>query len=539
MYYNEAYELRKKDEDKLFKKWESALNIDGGIKSEHMARTTAICLENYISYLHSDPRLVAEDQIQTNAFTGVNLALLGLIARVIPTLVGADLVGIQAMPTPRSPIFTLRWYYNNDKGQVRAGDELWKSPIDWARNAVGVDPNYSSQIIIEDVTVGATANPLEFANVDDNIRGTKPFIFAGSMYIGCYNEATGEFVAEGYANGTYMPSGNVYPASTNFVVTRVSSEVQTAQLAAVNAAITTLAVDPNGGAIQIVGTRLTQLTIGATPAAVDLTWRVKYEYKGEADPNSPEISFEITDSIVSVIRRQLRGKYTMDAAYDLQKLHGLNLDSELANMMKIELQAEINREIVSDLRAMAAFVRVLDYSKLVGQTGGISIQGNYDDAHKLLLDAINLVAAEIFNVGRLGKGNFVLGNPTTLAFLDRVPGFVGAGVDYNGKELGYSGSLGGKMKFYVDPNYPKNELLIGYKGPGALDAGYIHCPYLPITATPTMINQETGDPSKIFYTRYGKTFNMFGPNGPDNKILMGEYQYARLVLTSWPEPLSF
>lgn len=537
MYYNEAYETRKKEEDRLFKKWESALNIDGGIRSEHMARTTAICLENYINYLHSDPRLVAEDQIQTNAFTGVNLALLGLIARVIPTLVGAELVGIQAMPTPKSPIFTLRWYYNNAKGQTRVGDELWKSPVDWTRHQVGLDPNYSSQIVIEDLqkvgdTGYAAAEALEFANVSDNLRGTKPFIFAGSMYIGVYNADDDTLVGEGFANGSYMPSGGVSPSPVSFVTTRIGEGC-----AAITAIIDAIQYEYNSGSPRINGARPATITVDGSP--VTLSYKLKYEYKGEADPNVPEISFEITDSIVSVIRRQLRGKYTMDAAYDLQKLHGLNLDSELANMMKIELQAEINREIVADLRAMAAFVRILDYSKIVGSTGGISIQGNYDDAHKILLDAINMMSAEVFNVGRLGKANFVVGNPTTLAFLDRVPGFVGSGVDYNGKELGFAGSLGGKMKFYIDPNYPKNELLIGYKGPGALDAGYIHCPYLPITATPTMINQETGDPSKIFYTRYGKTFNMFGPNGPDNKILMGEYQYARLTLKNWPEPLTF
>jgi len=492
-----------------------------------MARTTAICLENYMSYLHGNPHLVAEDQIQTNAFTGVNLALLGLIARVIPTLVGAELVGIQALPTPKSPIFTLRWYYSNNKGQTRRGDELWKSPIDWNRFQVGLDSNYSSQTVIEDVASGAADHSIEWANVSDNIRGTKPFVFAGSMYISATNTATGEYVIEGYVPGAYMTSGT----TTAFVVSRkVDAGVS-------DAVITALSFANAGGVLSVTGTRVASVTISGS--SVNLTWKLKYEYKGEADPNIPELNFEITDEIVEVTRRQLRGKYTMDAAYDLQKLHGLNVDGELTNMMKVELQAEINREIVADLRAMAAIVKVLDYAVVGDGATGITIRGNYDDAHKILLDAINAMAAEVFNIGRLGKANWVLGNPTTLAFLDRVSGFVGAGVNYNGKELGYIGSLGGKMKFYIDPNYPKNELLIGYKGSGALDTGYIHAPYLPIMATPTMINQETGDPSKIFFTRYGKTYQMFGPNGPKNHILNGEYQYARLVLKNFPEALTF
>lgn len=525
MYYNEAYETRKNEEDKLFTKWEEALNLDGGIKDEHIARTTAICLENYMTYLHGNPHLVAEDQIQTNAFTGVNLALLGLIARVIPTLVGAELVGIQALPTPKSPIFTLRWYYSQNKGKTQAGDELWKSPVDWDRFPVGLDTNYSSQVVMEDVPTGAAAYSLEWANVDDNLRSSKPFIFAGTMYVRASNAATGEVLAEGYAAGGYMSAG-----TTAFQVARKHDDIDAT-------VITGLTYDNNAGSPRITGDRSATETVDGS--AVDVTWVVKYEYKGEADPNTPEINFEITDEAVEVKRRQLRGKYTMDAAYDLQKLHGLNLDSELANMMKMELQAEINREIVSDLRAMAAIVKTLDFEVVGSGSSGMTIAYNYDDAMKVMLDAINMMSAEVFNIGRLGKANWVLGNPTTLAFLDRVPGFVGSGVNYNGKELSFAGSLGGKMKFYIDPNYPKNELLVGYKGPGALDTGYIHAPYLPIIATPTMINQETGDPSKIFYTRYAKTFEMFGPAGPQNKILMGNEQYGRLLLKNFPEPLSF
>ena len=79
-------------------------------------------------------------------------------------------------------------------------------------------------------------------------------------------------------------------------------------------------------------------------------------------------------------------------------------------------------------------------------------------------------------------------------------------------------------------------MLIGYKGSSALDCGYIHAPYLPITATPTLYNQETGDPSKIFYTRYGKTFKDIGEDGKQfNAIYRGEYFYAKLFLDSFPQ----
>ena len=512
--YNEAYESRKQAGKALLARWDKVLNANGGIKDEHMAITTAICLENYLDYLKNDPRLIAEDQVNTGAFTGVNLALLGLIARVIPTLVGAELVGIQAMPTPRSPIFTLRWQRDNTKGTTTRGDELFKSPTP-SGQTVGLDPFYTSELIRDEVApaTGSSNFPLIWANTASSFTGHKPYVLNGSVIVTAYH-ADGTVHDEVYFPGSYLG-----PAPITAVPTLNRPGGVT---------------DLNGMTYLPATRELTEPT--AHWIAAPIVTKISYRYIGEGESVLPEISFTITDAIVDLIRRQLRGKYTVDSAYDLKVLHGINLDNELSEMMKIELTAEINREIVRDLRMMAAITRTLDYDVLVSH--GVTTVGNYQDSQRVLLDAVNVVCAEIWNIGRLGHGNFLVGNPTTLAFLDRVPGYAGSGVTYNGRDLSFAGSLGGKIKIYKDPNYPKNEFLIGYKGPGALDAGYIHCPYLPITATPTMINQETGDPAKIFYTRYGKTFydRGGGADGSQAKqmILMGEYQYARLNLANYP-----
>ena len=86
-----------------------------GVGDEHRARTTAIVLENYLEHLEKDQTLIAEDAIQSTAFTGVHLALLGLISRTIPALETFDIIGYQAMPTPSSRIFTARWSKQHTK----------------------------------------------------------------------------------------------------------------------------------------------------------------------------------------------------------------------------------------------------------------------------------------------------------------------------------------------------------------------------------------------------------------------------------------
>ena len=202
--------------------------------------------------------------------------------------------------------------------------------------------------------------------------------------------------------------------------------------------------------------------------------------------------------------------------------------------MKWEIMNGTNREIVADLRLMANTTETLSFNS--STFANKNVTGNYDDLHRLQLDAISHLAAVIKVDGRMGHGNFAVGNPITFSFLDRVPGFVGSGVKADAKGLSWSGTLGGRMKYYKDDTFPQDEFLIGYKGPGALDTGYIHAPYLPITATPTLHNQLTGDPIKIFYTRYGKTWRHWGGTGGGAKQALdkGQYNYARLKLLNFP-----
>jgi hypothetical protein len=526
MIYNEAYELRRKEEEALMKKWHKALTVNA-VTDESVARTTAILLENYFTHLHDDPKLIAEDQIQTGAFTGVNLALLGLIARVIPNLIGLELVGTQAMPTPRAPIFTMKWYKSDQKGQTAANEEMWVSPVP-AQYSAGIDPYYTSQQVKGEAFSQVTTGPhtLVFGN-RVNLKGEIPLLFSSSMYMTLYSAAGAVLTVLRFTGDYNNTSYNITGAAVGSYPGLDAGTIHSLW----NASKRQIQVYSDAGST---AATLASRQVGAVAVASAV---IEYEYKPENEGTIPEMEFEITENYVDLIRRQLRGKYTLDAAFDLKKLHGIDLENELLNMMKQELMAEINREIVTDLRLLAAISKTIDFSALPTSGGTqMSVVGRWEDAHRALLDAIEKVCAVIWNVGRRGMGNFVVGNPETLSFLDRVPGFTGSGVTYNGRDLSFSGSLGGKIKFYSDPNYPKNELLIGYKGNSAIDSGYVYCPYLPITATPTLIDPETGNPSKLFYTRYGKTFkNRSASTGmPENLILMGEYQYARLTIANFP-----
>jgi hypothetical protein len=474
-----------------------------------MVRTTAILLENYMNHLQKDPALIAEDRISTSDFKGVNLALLGLIRRAMPTLVGSDLVGIQAMPTPTSPLFYMSWRKSMSEGTVKgasqSGQEFHGYPSDGTQPLEFIDPFFTGSLI-RNAVVATSASSGSY-----HVQTSWAPIINRSVKLTAY-DADGSVVGSAHINANTPQIGTA--ASSSFAGVITAAQIATSGTVGVYSASYLKPV--------------ISVTINAGVEKIVASW----EYNQESNPVSPELSINIQEFTLKLIRRMLRGKFSIDSISDAKAYHGISLENEMMEIMKFELTNEINREIINDLRNMAAIGNSVDYTAAVNA----NTIGNYDDTFKYVLDAVNGLAAEIQLQTRLGRGNFVVGNPVTLAFLDRVPGFVGSGVSYDGKGLGFSGNLGKRLNFYVDPQYPKNELLIGYKGSSALDTGYIHAPYLPITATPTLYNPETGDPSKIFYTRYSKTYRDvdYETGLPYNAIYRGEYCYARLFLNNFP-----
>jgi hypothetical protein len=542
MIFNEALEQRQQYEEGLLRKWDKALNADGGIQNEHMAKTTAILLENYMQHLQSNPSLIAEERIATNNFKGVNLALLGLIRRAIPTLVGAELVGVQAMPTPQSPIFYMAYKKNKQKGNSVANSELFGYPgtLPPVGDYLGNDVFTGSGAINEgdDIDPYFSSSKIRYVSLPKDSTPAAGEVITGTSLWGPALNGTVTFLAfdankniVGRVNIPAGPGGYTRTGNADNVAANVTLGNDYFGDTASDTKFSQTFNGSNGIFTLVFSTKL-----GDTIAS---SYAVAYEYSQESNTEIPELEMQILQYTISLIRRQLRGRFSLDAAVDAKAYHGISLENELMEMMKLQLTNEINREIVSDLRKMARISKTITYNQTADGISVDNISGNYDDTHRFILDAINGLSAEIYNQTRVGRGNFVIGNPVTLAFLDRVPGFVGSGVDMTSGGLSYAGKQGGRMSFYFDPQYKKGELLIGYKGASALDCGYIHAPYLPITSTPTLYNQETGDPSKIFYTRYGKTFKDVGDDGKQsNAIYRGEYFYAKLTLASFPSMTS-
>lgn len=227
---------------------------------------------------------------------------------------------------------------------------------------------------------------------------------------------------------------------------------------------------------------------------VGLVYLLEYVLR-DGDPSS--IALEVIRSTVEAKTRKLQAAYNTEAFQDLASVHGLDVEHEMGMLIGSVVCDEIVAEVLSDLLKAATSAELME---------GAST----DDCFRLLLET-NKAANNIARTTRRGAGNFVIVSPETLTSLASHPLIKIVSYDSNyaseiGSSLMFAGRLNGIYDVYVSPlpQFTKT-LLVGYKGKnGAVDAGYIYAPYVPVMASGVVIDPMTFSPQVTMMTRYGK-----------------------------------
>lgn len=233
-----------------------------------------------------------------------------------------------------------------------------------------------------------------------------------------------------------------------------------------------------------------------------------------------EMSFSIEKVTVSAKSRALKAEYTLELAQDLKAIHGLDAETELANILSTEVLAEINREVV----------RTIYLTARPGAQNNVASAGTFDldidsngrwsvEKFKGLLFQIERDCNAIGQLTRRGKGNFIICSADVASAL-AMAGVLDYNSPFNSKasELPddtastLAGVINGRIKVYVDP-YSANIVdthfyVAGYKGTSPYDAGLFYCPYVPLQMVRS-IGQDTFQPKIGFKTRYGMVSNPF------------------------------
>jgi len=300
----------------------------------------------------------------------------------------------------------------------------------------------------------------------------------------------------------------------------------------------------------------------------------------------PEVNMHIQKQTVQARERKMRALWTLEAAQDLKAYHNLDMEAELTDLLSKEMNLEIDRELIEDIRMIAYGPAALggafggwylqslyqggadDFPDIGGAgngsgTGGTFVAGAYEydfnDAlvneeadlqadsvgagnginrrysnvyvmdlkhfaatgtafapqtlghvYSNVLALINFASTDIYRTTLRGPGNVLITSPVIASMLESAAKLEGgmpsdmSPTNMGGNQIQYAGKFAGKYDLVIDPMFPEDEIIVGYKGGNAMDAGFFYCPYIPVQPLDTVTDPETFQPRKGILTRYGK-----------------------------------
>ena len=244
-------------------------------------------------------------------------------------------------------------------------------------------------------------------------------------------------------------------------------------------------------------------------------------------PVIPEIDIKIESLAITATTRKLRARWSPELAQDLNAYHSMDAEVELTSILSEQIALEIDREILNDLvtqangsamywsRAPGRFV-----NKLTGQAQvlasslsiGPQFTGTVREWYETLVETVIDVANTIHRKTLRGSANFMVTSPDVCTILESSvlykpkfsidgEGQVGSPFTIGAEAIG---TVSNRFTVYKDPYFPRNKILVGYKGGSYLETGYVYAPYVPLIVTPTIFAPEDFTPRKGVMTRYGK-----------------------------------
>ena len=457
-FLNEARELRKR--------WQKTKLLEG-IKDSYTLDTISVLLENQ--------RLMNEVSTDTGDIAQFKRISIPLVRRIYPQLIANKIVSVQPLLGPTGLVYYLRFRYASNQGAIRGADNNAGFPGDDANSLqqlasgdANLDIFYSHQFVQNETSStdpgGAAAGhvsvftPLEHAPV-----------LAGTM------------------------TGTVFDGATA-VQTFVVDSAGTFTFTAVGAPV----IAGAGGTLDLnTGEVTLTWNAGGDPGANHIV--TSYEYNLECQQDLPEINLVVESEEIAAKTRKLKAVWSYEAQQDLRSQHNLDAEAELTAVLAQEINLEIDREVLTDLRNNAGTVATWDFNTALGDT----IKEKYEALYVKVVEVSNVVHRKTLR----GGCNWIVTSPEVASIFETATaGFAPAPSETFTSSLGiqYVGTINNRWRLYKDPLFPTGQMLMGYKGDSYMDSGYFYCPYVPLTQTPVVLDPESFCPRKGILTRYGK-----------------------------------
>jgi hypothetical protein len=449
-----------------------------GISDKHTRQCTAVLLENQ--------RLMNEVSTDTGDVAQFKRISIPLVRRIYPQLIANKIVSVQPLLGPTGLVYYLRFRYGSDKGAIRGASTTQGFATDdsislqqRASGDANLDEFYSHQIIDDETQSDAggdtTSNfTLEYTPI---LAGT----LSGTIKDGTVAIQT--FTVSAAGTFTFSDIGSPSPKCS-------------------------------GGSINLTSGAMT-LTWSSDPGANSVV--VDYEYNMECNQDLPEINMVVESEEIAAKTRKLKAVWSYEAQQDLRSQHNLDAEAELTAVLAQEINLEIDREVLGDLRTNAGTTATWDFSTALGDT----IKEKYESLYVKVVEVSNIIHRKTLR----GGANWIVTSPEVASIFETATaGFAPAPSETFTSSLGvqYVGTVNNRWRIYKDPLFPAGQLVMGYKGDSYMDSGYFYCPYVPLTQTPVVLDPESFCPRKGILTRYGKKM-----------LREGAKFYARLTISNF------
>jgi hypothetical protein len=381
---------------------------------------------------------------------------LPMVRRIYPNLISQGLVGVQVLPQPSASVWYMDFHYDTDVAPIQRGDRM----------------DYQ-------VNQGRNANDARFYTAGQ----------ARGAVIGTGDGTRTEFVIPRVHTPRWESTFTPVHPNANLQV-YVDSQPQDIKFEG----------DPAAGEVLVV--YATGDIIFGTAPALNAQVTADYDLRFEGDDSRiPELNLSMTSQHVTTRARKLKARWTLEAEQDFQAYHGLNIEAELTAAASREIGMEIDREIIMDLAGAASENVNWTYTWPGAASGFTRVE--YDET---LIRALYEAEHRIFAKRRV-QPNWLIAGSDVAVRLQAMRGFNYAG-DAQGGPIQQgprrTGTFQNRYNLIVDPLFPANTILMGYKGATPQEAGYLYCPYVGLLATDTFMDPNDFTPRKGWMRRDGK-----------------------------------
>lgn len=525
---------RRKESAVLVEKWNKTGLLSGlkDVDNNPLKSNMARLLENQAGQLLREASQVADIQgFQNVAFPIVRRVFAGLIAN--------ELVSVQPMSLPSGLLFYLDYRYDSVKAGNKADNFAAGGSLFGTRNslqdATGAGSFYNLQTAFSQRELIATASfsgtiatpTLAEIGWDPALSAS---LAAGNVKKLTLTSAYSNVAAQAGAvsdTATLKQWVAVSGSSTGASSSTDGTPVQLGSAVVVRRhtvksgndlvfILDTSAGSPTGvEAIKVSYVRGSVLTGGTSGTLT--TPDFESDLGASPMPVIPELDIRIESQAVTASSRKLRAKWTPELAQDLAAYQNLDAEVELTQILSEAIALEIDREILAELLYGATGAnyhwsrspgKFLDYE--TGDTiSGASFTGTVREWYETMIETIIQAANTIHRKTLRGAANFVVTSPDVATILEASVLYKPV-LSMDPQETMLSvgtekiGSLNSRFTVYKDPYFPRNKILVGYKGSSFLDTGFVYAPYVPLIVTPTIYAPEDFTPRKGVMTRYAK-----------------------------------